>query len=78
LTENKVSPDTAKALLKAGYVVRVERSPDRIYKDAEYEAAGTEMVPAESWVNAPLDDIVLGLKELPEGDSESRHLSRHF
>ena len=73
-----MSPDSAKALLKAGYVVRVERSPDRIYKDAEFEAVGAEMVPAGSWVDAPLDDIILGLKELPEGDSESPTFPRYF
>jgi saccharopine dehydrogenase (NAD+, L-lysine-forming) len=66
-----VSPGSAKALLEAGYVVRVERSPDRIYKDAEFETIGAEMIPAGSWVDAPLDHIILGLKELPEGDGES-------
>jgi saccharopine dehydrogenase (NAD+, L-lysine-forming) len=78
LTDNPVSPDSAKALLQAGYVVRVERSPDRIYRDAEFENVGAEMVPAGSWVDAPLDDIILGLKELPDGDSESPKIPRHL
>ena len=34
------------------------------------------MVAAGSWVDTPLDDIILGLKELPEGDSESSIISR--
>jgi len=73
-----LSPESAKALLQAGYVVRVERSPDRIYKDAEFEAAGVEMVPAGTWVDAPQQDIILGLKELPEGDSPLPNSYIHF
>ena len=59
-----MSPETAKALIQAGYVVRVEQYPDRIYKIDEFEAVGAEIVPAGSWVNAPTDHIILGLKEL--------------
>lgn len=59
-----VSPEGAKALLNAGYVVRVEKCPNRIYKTEEFEAAGAEIVETGSWVNAPKDNIILGLKEL--------------
>ncbi|VTT56488.1 unnamed protein product [Fusarium fujikuroi] len=59
-----LSPSTAKALLDAGYVVRVEESPDRIYKIDEFRAVGAEIVPTGSWVNAPKGDIILGLKEI--------------
>lgn len=45
--------------------MRVEESPDRIYQDSEFKDVGAEIVPAGSWVNAPLDNIILGLKELP-------------
>ncbi|QGI84974.1 hypothetical protein CEK25_011703 [Fusarium fujikuroi] len=44
-----LSPSTAKALLDAGYVVRVEESPDRIYKIDEFRAVGAEIVPTGSW-----------------------------
>lgn len=44
--------------------MRVEESPDRIYKTDEFKAVGAEIVPAGSWVKAPLDDIILGLKEI--------------
>lgn len=70
LTGQSVSPETAKALIDAGYVVRVEESPDRIYKTDEFKAIGAEIVPTGSWVNAPLDDVILGLKEIdPDGSA---------
>ncbi|RYP57835.1 hypothetical protein DL769_009243 [Monosporascus sp. CRB-8-3] len=68
-----LSPKTAKALLDAGYIVRVERSPERIYKDEEFEAAGAELVPTGSWRDAPTDNIILGLKELPDVDAPLPH-----
>ncbi|KAL9112937.1 MAG: hypothetical protein Q9227_002801 [Pyrenula ochraceoflavens] len=73
-----VSPDSAKALLRAGFVVRVEKSPERIYEDEEFAAAGAEMVPAGSWIDAPLQDVILGLKELPVGDGPLSHTYIHF
>jgi saccharopine dehydrogenase (NAD+, L-lysine forming) len=68
-----VSPETAKSLLDAGYLVRVEASPDRIYNDSEFKAVGAEIVPAGSWVDAPLDNVILGLKELPADGSTYDH-----
>ena len=78
LTVRAVSPEAAKALIKAGYLVRVERSPERIYNDDEFEATGAEMVAAGSWLNAPRQDIILGLKELPEDDIPLPHTYIHF
>lgn len=59
-----MSPEGAKALLDAGYIVRVEECPNRIYKTPEFAAVGAEIVPTGSWVNAPKDNIILGLKEI--------------
>ncbi|PGH08334.1 hypothetical protein AJ79_06021 [Helicocarpus griseus UAMH5409] len=66
-----LTPTTTRALVDAGYIVNVERSPTsalrkRIFPDAEFEQAGATLVPEGSWVNAPLDHIILGLKELDE------------
>lgn len=73
-----MSPETAKALIDAGYTVKVEVSPDRIYKDEEFKAAGAEIIPAGSWVKAPVDNtIILGLKELPSDGSKWRHRPRN-
>lgn len=73
-----MSPATAKALLDAGYTVRVERSPERIYNDEEFAAAGAELVPAGSWQKAPKEDIILGLKELPDEVTDLPHNYIHF
>ena len=61
-----LTPTTTKALLDAGYKVNVERSPERIFDDSEFEAVGATLVPEGSWVDAPHDHIIVGLKELPE------------
>ncbi|KAF5681710.1 Saccharopine dehydrogenase [Fusarium circinatum] len=63
-SNQEVSPATAQTLVDAGYVVRVEESPDRIYKINEFRAVGAEIVPTGSWVKAPKEDIILGLKEI--------------
>lgn len=63
-----MTPTTTKALLDAGYVVNVERSTGRIFDDEEFKAAGATLVPEGSWVHAPKDHIIIGLKELPEDD----------
>ncbi|CVK96800.1 probable saccharopine dehydrogenase (NAD, L-lysine-forming) [Fusarium mangiferae] len=73
-----LSPSTAKALLDAGYVVRVEESPDRIYKSDEFRAVGAEIVPTGSWVNAPKGDIILGLKEIEADGTPLPHTYVHF
>mmetsp|Transcript_2195 Transcript_2195/g.6074 ORF Transcript_2195/g.6074 Transcript_2195/m.6074 type:complete len:805 (-) Transcript_2195:1358-3772(-) len=64
-----LSPVDVAKVVKAGIRVSVERSPTRCFPDAEYEAAGATLVPAGSWVDAPASTIILGLKELPEGDA---------
>ncbi|KAH8164815.1 hypothetical protein CIB48_g3433 [Xylaria polymorpha] len=73
-----LSPETTKALISAGYVVRVEASPDRIYRDSEFKAVGAEIVPAGSWIDAPLDNVILGLKELPANGTPLPHTYIHF
>lgn len=55
-------------MIEAGYTVNVERSPVRIFDDAEFEAVGATLVPEGSWEQIPKDHIVIGLKELEEKD----------
>jgi saccharopine dehydrogenase (NAD+, L-lysine forming) len=66
-----LTPTTAKALIDAGYTVNVEKSPVRIFDDAEYTAIGANLVPTGSWREAPEDHIIVGLKELPEETCKS-------
>ena len=72
-----VTPNDAKTLLEAGFEISVERSDKRIFSDAEYAAAGCELVDAGSWLTAS-DATVLGLKELPEEPSELSAPFIHF
>jgi len=60
-----LTPTTTKALIDAGYKVNVERSPQRIFDDEEYEKVGATLVPENTWRDAPEDNIIIGLKELP-------------
>ena len=60
-----LTPTTAKALIDAGYTVRVERSSERIFDDSEFEKVGATLVPENTWREAPIDHVIVGLKELP-------------
>ncbi|KAK4101617.1 Formate/glycerate dehydrogenase catalytic domain-like protein [Parathielavia hyrcaniae] len=73
-----LTPATTAALVKAGYVVNAERSPVRIFDDAEFEAAGATLVPEHSWVDAPKEHIIVGLKELEEKDFPLKHVHVQF
>lgn len=66
-----LTPTTTKKLVEAGYRVNVERSPQRIFEDEEFEKAGATLVPEGSWSKAPKDTIIVGLKELPVETCES-------
>ena len=71
-----VTPQGAAKLRAAGYQVTVEESRQRILPIADYAAVGCEIVPEFSWVDAPDDAIIFGLKELPEDGTPLRH--RHI
>lgn len=78
MTRPTVTPTTTKALLEAGFNVNVERSPARIFDDSEFEAVGATLVPEGSWVDAPHDHIIVGLKELPEDSFALNHTHVQF
>ncbi|GAA5975769.1 hypothetical protein JCM21900_001473 [Sporobolomyces salmonicolor] len=64
-----LTPTTAKKLIDAGFTITVERDPQRIFDDAEYEAVGCKLVEHNTWPSAPLGSPIIGLKELPPNDS---------
>ncbi|MDX8354544.1 saccharopine dehydrogenase [Cognatiyoonia sp. IB215182] len=66
----------AAKLIGAGFRVTVEESAQRILPVADYAGAGCEIAPEFSWVDAPDDAIIFGLKELPEDGTPLRH--RHI
>ncbi|KAI1852056.1 hypothetical protein JX265_008139 [Neoarthrinium moseri] len=73
-----LTPTTAKALIDAGYTVNVEKSPVRIFDDAEFEKIGATLVPTGSWRDVPADHIIVGLKELPEEAFPLKHVHVSF
>ncbi|KAJ9142150.1 Saccharopine dehydrogenase [Pleurostoma richardsiae] len=73
-----LTPTTAKKLIEAGYTVNVERSPERIFDDSEFEAVGCTLVPEGSWPDVPEDHIIIGLKELEEKEFPLKHTHVQF
>ncbi|MEU1935732.1 saccharopine dehydrogenase [Streptomyces coeruleorubidus] len=71
-----VVPDDARRLVEHGVALTVEDSPQRVFPTEEYEAAGCRVAHAGSWVSAPRDAVVLGLKELPDDPAGLTH--RHI
>ncbi|KUJ24097.1 saccharopine dehydrogenase [Mollisia scopiformis] len=73
-----LTPSTAKALIDAGYTVNVERSPERIFDDEEFEKVGATLVPENTWREASADHIIIGLKELPVEEFPLKHTHVQF
>ena len=71
-----ILPEGVAALIAQGMTVTVEDSPTRVIPIAEYDAVGAQIAPEGSWVDAPKDAVVFGLKELPDNGSPLRH--RHI
>lgn len=71
-----LTPRGAAKLIAAGHKVTVEESTQRILPIAEYAASGCGIAPEFSWVDAPADAIIFGLKELPEDGTPLHH--RHI
>ena len=68
-----ITPDGVHDLIRRGIRVTVEDSPRRVIGTDAYAAAGASIAPEGSWVDAPDDAIVFGLKELPEDGTPLRH-----
>ncbi len=73
-----LTPNGAQQLIAAGFQVSVEQSQQSIFNDADYQAVNCNIVTAGSWVGAPRDAIILGLKELPEHDFPLIHQHIYF
>ena len=66
-------PHDAARLVADGVRVTVEESPQRVFDVEAYRSGGCGTAAAGSWVDAPDDAVVLGIKELPDGPSTLRH-----
>lgn len=71
-----ITPDGVQKMLDAGHKVTVENSSSRAIKIGEYAKINCEIADEHSWVNAPEDAIIFGLKELdPDGpDLKHKHI----
>lgn len=68
-----VVPADARRLVESGVTLTVEESPQRVFPIEAYEAAGCRVAETGSWVSAPSDAVVLGLKELPDEPAALTH-----
>ncbi|PWN26622.1 putative saccharopine dehydrogenase [Jaminaea rosea] len=73
-----LTPTTAKKLIDAGFDVTVERDPQRIFDDEEYEQVGCTLSPHNSWPSLPSHIPILGLKELPSPGPPLPHTHIQF
>jgi saccharopine dehydrogenase (NAD+, L-lysine forming) len=71
-----ISPDDALCLVRSGFHVTVERSLDRTFAIEDYADAGCTIADTGSWVEAPPDVFIIGLKGLPGGPAALSH--RHI
>lgn len=71
-----VTPGGVAHLMAAGHRVTVEDDPTRAIEVAGYRETGVQIVAAGSWVDAPKDAVICGLKELPDDGTPLVH--RHI
>jgi saccharopine dehydrogenase (NAD+, L-lysine forming) len=68
-----IAPSDAARLIEGGDTVTVERSPQRIFPIDEYAAAGCTITDVGTWSDAPLETVVIGLKEPAAVPAALRH-----
>lgn len=71
-------PHDCHTLIADGVRVTVERSPQRVFGDDAYAAAGCELAETGSWVDAPPETHILGIKELPDEPGALIHPHIYF
>ncbi len=71
-----ISPTDALYLRQSGLDVTIERSPQRSFPIEDYADAVCTIVDSGSWVHAPDEAFIIGLKELPDqpGSLRQRHI----
>lgn len=73
-----ITPGDVGTLTAAGARVTVERSDQRIFTISAYADRGAEIADTGSWIDAPEDAYIVGIKELPQAPSELRHTHIYF
>ncbi len=73
-----LTPYGAETLLNMGFKVTIECSSQSIFQHHLYKDLAVEFATEGSWVNAPKEAIILGLKELPEDTFPLIHQHIYF
>ncbi|SPO39978.1 probable saccharopine dehydrogenase (NAD, L-lysine-forming) [Pseudozyma flocculosa] len=73
-----LTPNTAKALIDAGFDITVESDPQRIFRDEEYTAVGCKIAPHNTFHSLPAEVPIIGLKELEEPGPDLPHTHIQF
>ncbi|MRX49787.1 saccharopine dehydrogenase [Paracoccus sp. S-4012] len=68
-----ITPEGVRRLRQQGHRITVEESARRVIPTAAYAREGAEIAPEGSWLSAPPDAIILGLKELPGDGTPLSH-----
>lgn len=68
-----IVPADAARMVASGVALTVEESPQRAFPTVDYARAGCRIAAPGSWMRAPDDEYVLGLKELPDIPHALRH-----
>lgn len=71
-------PADVERLIHVGFHVTVEESAQRVFPVEEYEEVGASIAPTGSWVVAPEDAYIVGIKELPDEPAELEHRHIYF
>lgn len=73
-----LTPVVAKKLLDHGFRITVEHSEQAAIKADAFAEIGCELAAAGSWISAPNEAIILGLKELNDDEFPLIHRHIHF
>ncbi len=73
-----LTPSVAKKMMNAGFKITVEKSNQSAIAPELFAAEGCDLAEVGSWKCAPVDTIILGLKELEESDEPLVHKHIHF
>ncbi|MGB5952835.1 MAG: saccharopine dehydrogenase [Ornithinimicrobium sp.] len=73
-----IVPADAARLIGEGAQITVEESAQRVFETTWYAEAGCEIAPEGSWVDAPTDAYIVGIKELPDQPDRLRHTHIYF
>lgn len=71
-------PKDAAKIIQAGHKVIVEEFEERIFSLQDYKDVGCSVVKRRSWIEAPKDAFILGLKEIKHEDFPFKHKHIYF